>query len=134
MRGYVLDACALIALFNGEEGKTVLERVFVSGQPIRIAAVNVLEVAYDAVRSQKNAHAAKEVLDCVEKLGIEIVWTMTSTVLLHAAEFKSQGRISLADSIALALALDSGAKLVTADHHEFDAFEQAGLDVFEWIR
>lgn len=35
---------------------------------------------------------------------------------------------------SMALALESGAKLVTADHHEFDAFEQAGLDVFEWIR
>ena len=134
MSGYVLDACALIALFNGEEGKTVLERVFVSGQPIRIAAVNVLEVAYDAVRRQKDTQAAKEVLDCVEKLGVDIVWTMTSAVLLRAAEFKSQGRISLADSIALALALDSGAKLVAADHHEFDAFEQAGLGIFEWIR
>jgi len=134
MSGYVLDACALIALFNGEEGKSVLERVFVSGLPIRIAAVNVLEVAYDAVRRQKDTQAAKEVLDCVEKLGIEIVWTMTSAVLLRAAEFKSQGRISLADSIALSLALDSGAKLVTADHHEFDAFEQAGLNIFEWIR
>ncbi|MGZ8160788.1 MAG: PIN domain-containing protein [Methylobacter sp.] len=97
-------------------------------------AANVLEVAYDAVRRQKDTQAAKEVLDCVEKLGIEIVWTMTSAVLLRAAEFKSQGRISLADSIALALALDSGAKLVTADHHEFDAFEQTGLDVFVWIR
>ncbi len=134
MSGYVLDACALIALFNGEEGKAVLERVFVSGLPIRVTAVNVLEVAYDAVRRQKDTQAAKEVLDCVENLGVEIVWTMTSAVLLRAAEFKSQGRISLADSIALALALDSGAKLVTADHHEFDAFEQAGLDVFEWIR
>ncbi|MGZ8241294.1 MAG: hypothetical protein ACXWTK_07225 [Methylobacter sp.] len=39
MSGYVLDAYALIALFNGEEGKAVLERVFVSGLPIRIAAV-----------------------------------------------------------------------------------------------
>jgi len=134
MSGYVLDACALIALFNGEEGKTVLERVFVSGLPIRITAINVLEVAYDAVRRQKDTQAAKEVLDCVEKLGIEIVWTMTQAVLLRAAEFKSQGRISLADSIALTLALDGDAKLVTADHHEFDAFEQAGLDVFEWIR
>ncbi|MEI6334241.1 MAG: PIN domain-containing protein [Methylococcaceae bacterium] len=134
MSGYVLDACALIALFNGEEGKVVLERVFVSGLPIRITAINVLEIAYDAVRRQKDTQAAKEVLDCVEKLGIEIVWTMTPAVLLRAAEFKSQGRISLADSIALALALDSDAKLVTADHHEFDAFEQAGFDVFEWIR
>ena len=30
--------------------------------------------------------------------------------------------------------LDSDAKLATADHHEFDAFEQVRLDVFEWIR
>ncbi|MFZ2404304.1 MAG: PIN domain-containing protein [Methylobacter sp.] len=134
MSGYVLDACALIALFNGEEVKAVLERVFVSGLPIRIAAVNVLEIAYDAVRRQKDTQAAKEVLHYVEKLGIEIVWTMEPTVLLRAAEIKSRGRLSLADSIALALALDGGAKLVTADHHEFDAFEQAGLDISEWIR
>jgi predicted nucleic acid-binding protein len=134
MSGYVLDACALIALFNGEEEKEVLERVFVSGQPIRVAAVNVLKVAYDAIYRQKNTQAEKEVLHCLEMLGIEIVWTIVPEVLLRAAEIKSRGRLSLADSIALALALDSGSKLVTADHHEFDAFEQAGLGIFEWIR
>ena len=134
MSGYVLDACALVALFNGEAGKEVLERAFTSGQPLRIAAVNALEVAYDAIRRQQNAGAANEVLGLLEKLSVEIIWTLTPTALVRAAEFKSRGRLSLADSIALAVAVEHDARLITADHHEFDVFEKNGLDIFVWIR
>jgi predicted nucleic acid-binding protein len=42
--------------------------------------------------------------------------------------------MSLADSFALATALCRGAALVTADHHEFDAVEQAEPVGFLWFR
>lgn len=134
MTGYVIDACALIALLNGEPERAILEKVFDSDLPLRMAAVNVLEVAYDAVRRQADASAGQEILGLLELLGIEIVWTITPSVLLRASQIKARGRLSLADSIALALSLEHNAKLVTADHHEFDEFERAGLGDFEWIR
>jgi len=134
VNAYVLDACALIALLNGEVGGDKLESVFASGLPVRIAAVNALEVCYDAVRRQRSASATHEVLRALERLQVEIIWHITPDVLFKAAEFKARGRLSLADSLALALAVDSEARLVTADHHEFDVFERDGLDIFEWIR
>ena len=42
MNGYVLDACALIALLNGEDGGEKLAAAFASDLPLRMAAVNVL--------------------------------------------------------------------------------------------
>jgi predicted nucleic acid-binding protein len=134
MTGYVIDACALIALLNGEPERDILEKVFTSGLPLRMAAVNVLEVAYDAVRRQENANAGQEILNLLELLGVEVVWTMTPSVLLRASQIKARGRLSLADSIGLALSLEHNARLVTADHHEFDQFERAGLGEYEWIR
>ena len=134
MTGYVIDACALIALLNGEPERDILERVFTSGLPLRMAAVNVLEVAYDAVRRQENANAGQEILNLLELLGVEVVWTMAPSVLLRASQIKARGRLSLADSIGLALSLEHNARLVTADHHEFDEFERAGLGEYEWIR
>lgn len=132
MNGYVLDACALIALLNGEDGGEKLAAAFASDLPMRMAAVNVLEVAYDAVRRQNDVGAANEVMSLLERLQVEIVWALTPTLLVGAARFKARGRLSLADSIALAVELD--ARLLTADHHEFDAFEREGLSIFEWIR
>jgi predicted nucleic acid-binding protein len=51
-----------------------------------------------------------------------------------AARFKARFRISLADSVALALAVVCDAPLVTCDHHEFDPIETAGEVRFLWIR
>jgi len=134
MNGYVLDACALIALLNGEDGGEKLAAAFASDLPLRMAAVNVLEVAYDAVRRQNDVGAANEVMSLLERLQVEIVWALTPALLVGAARFKARGRLSLADSIALALAVELDARLLTADHHEFDAFEREGLSIFEWIR
>lgn len=134
MNGFVLDACALIALLNGEDGGEKLAAAFASDLPLRMAAVNVLEVAYDAVRRQNDTGAADEVLRLLERLQVEIVWTLTPALLVGAARFKARGRLSLADSIALALAVELDARLLTADHHEFDVFEREGLSLFEWIR
>jgi predicted nucleic acid-binding protein len=51
-----------------------------------------------------------------------------------AGFFKVNYRISLADSIALAMARQLGARLVSTDHHEFDPIEQAGAVQFKWMR
>lgn len=53
---------------------------------------------------------------------------------LAAARWKARGRLSLADAIALAIAQTRNLKLVSADHHELDAFEAEGLIQIEWLR
>ncbi len=134
MRGYVLDACALIAFFEGEQGADQVGDILLSGLPVHIAAINVLEVCYDVQRTRGHSNAAREVIKAIRELGIQIEWEMTETWVLAASTFKSRGRLSLADAIALALAQSFNVNLVTADHHEFDPLERAGLASFEWIR
>lgn len=98
-----------------------------------IGAVNLAEVLYDAARRDGLAMAGNLLAD-VRALPVEIVEHLDDALLLRVAEFKSRGRLSLADAFALGLAAIRGVPLVTADHHEFDAIERAGLATFEWIR
>jgi PIN domain nuclease of toxin-antitoxin system len=134
LSGYVLDACALIAYLRDEPGGDRVEEILLSGHPVRISAVNLLEVCYDAERRSANPAGALEVLNKTSQLNIEVFWELAPEQLLAASSFKAAGRISLADAIALALAKYFNAPLVTADHHEMDPIEKAGLATFEWLR
>jgi PIN domain nuclease of toxin-antitoxin system len=131
---YVLDACALVAYLRDEAGGDRVANILASGHPVHMSAVNVLEVCYDAERREGDSSGAMDVLEKVDDLGIEVIWTLRRADLLAASTFKARGRLSLADAIALALSQRLNARLVTADHHEFDSIEQAGLARFEWIR
>ena len=130
----VLDACALIAFFNDEPGADLVAEVLHVVPVVEMAAINLLEIAYDAVRRSGQSHSARDVLETVSKLPISIRRDIDDDVLEMAAGFKARFRISLADSIALALAAVCDAPLVTCDHHEFDAIESSGIRRFLWIR
>ena len=134
MTSYVLDACAVIAYLNDETGSDKVEALLQSNSTIFMSAINVLEVCYDVVRNTGNSTDAQAVLHALSQWPIIIVHTLDEPVLLAAAIFKARGKTSLADSVALGLAQIEQAKLVTADHHEFDRLEQDGLAQFEWIR
>ena len=133
MRAYILDACALIALFRNEAGGERVAALLESGSACAIASVNLAEVLYDAARRGGPAVVPSMLAD-IRSLPLEIVDRIDEALLLQVVDFKSHGRISLADAFALGLAVSRHARLVTADHHEFDAIEQAGLVEFEWIR
>jgi PIN domain nuclease of toxin-antitoxin system len=61
MNRYLLDACALIAFFNKEEGADVVESLFKNEEEVFVSIVNVYEVYYDACRADGEAKA-KELL------------------------------------------------------------------------
>ena len=130
----VLDACALIAFFNDEPGADIVAEVLHVVPVVEMAAINLLEIAYDAVRSSGQPQSARDVLETVSKLPISIRRDIDDDVLEMAAGFKARFRISLADSVALAVATVCDAPLVTCDHHEFDAIESTGIARFIWIR
>jgi predicted nucleic acid-binding protein len=133
MSGFVLDACAIIALLRDEPGGERVDALLASGAACAIAAVNLAEVLYDSAR-REGPEVVANVLADVRALPVDVVSHIDGPWLLRAVEFKSRGRVSLADAFALGLAVSRGARLVTADHHEFDAIERAGLAIFEWIR
>jgi predicted nucleic acid-binding protein len=70
----------------------------------------------------------------VYRLPITIIETVDRNLMQAAGFFKINYRVSLADSIALALAQQLDVRLVSTDHHEFDTIEQAGIIKFMWLR
>lgn len=134
MSGYLLDACALIALLNDEPGAQRVEAILSGDAPVYMSAINALEVAYDAVRRSRNKDAATMILSLVSDANIEILWALTPAEWLAASRWKARGRLSLADAIALAVAETRNFKLVSADHHELDPIEADGLIQVEWLR
>ena len=95
--------------------------------------LNLLEVYYDVYRSVGKENA-DDVLSEFMKRPVTIVSEISDEVFTEAGRLKASYRISLADSIVLAEASVSGASLLTADHHEFDAVEKTERIKFHWIR
>lgn len=124
----------MIAFFNDENGAEVVASILEEAPAVEIAAVNLLEIAYDAVGTTGDHAAAAEVIEATRQLPVRIGWDLDQPVLEIAARLKATFRISLADSIALALAVSRDAPLVSSDHHEFDPLESAGVARFVWIR
>lgn len=133
---FVLDACALIAYFNDEVGadkvEELLDRAGQDQIQIYVAAVNVYEVFYDSLK--RDGDQARKLLDDVYHMPLAVVEQMDRSLMDHAGKFKANYRVSLADSIALGLAQQIGAVLVSSDHHEFDTIERDGAGRFWWIR
>ena len=101
---------------------------------LKVSAINALEVCYDAVKISGNAKIVSEVISAIENIPCRIEGTMNPEVLLIAAKLKAMHKISLADSIALALSKSQDIPLATSDHHEFNPLEKSGDGSFIWIR
>lgn len=130
----ILDACALIAYLNDEPGADVVESILQDAPSVQMTATNLLEVAYDAVRTTGKPEAAREIIDAISQLPIHIRWHMDSYMIETAARLKTSFRISLADSVALANAVSQSAPLATSDHHEFEPLVVANAARIIWIR
>ena len=134
---YILDACALIAYLNDEDGAETVENIFHQTSnrqaSVLMGTVNLLEVYYGTLR-EAGAYKANEVLKECRSLPIEIINGISDDVFKEAGRVKASYRISLADSLALGLALATGDFLLTADHHEFDVIEGKEPIKFVWIR
>jgi predicted nucleic acid-binding protein len=133
-----MDACALIAFLSNENGAETVNKVLLEAADgkaiVSMNSLNLLEVYYDIYR-KVGKEKAREQLSMIEKLPISIRSEISGKVFMEAGRLKASYRISLADSIALAEALVSGSRLLTADHHEFDIVEQKEKKIkFSWIR
>jgi uncharacterized protein with PIN domain len=132
---YVFDACAVVALLQGEEGASVASGLLLEeSHRCLVPAINVCEVYYDLFRrdGEEIADGVREVL---EGYGFEVVEDLPFSLWKTAGKLKGTWkRISLADCFALALALETSATLVTSDHHEMDSLAQAGVCPIRFIR
>lgn len=134
---YVLDACALLALINNEQGadrvEAVIREALIGDVEVYMNKINVYEVYYGIYRVEGQTKA-DETYRLIQKQPINIVDIFSDDVFTEAAKLKSKYKMSLADSIALGEAVVRNAALLSSDHHEFDVIEQQESIKFDWIR
>ena len=134
---FLLDACAIIAYFKTEPGEELVVDYLkwaTNGRvQLHIHAATVYEVYYQYLRDVSFARA-QEVWQELTMMPLTILYTFDEAFLRQAAEFKARHRMSVADSFLLSQAKRLNASIITSDHHEFDAVEQAGLSRFTWMR
>ena len=132
---HVFDACAVIAFLEGEPGAEVVEELLQQQEGIRLLhTINALEVFYHTCRVAGEARA-RQLKTLFQRLGLTLESALPVALWEAAGSLKATwGRISLADCVALALAIEMGATLVTSDHHEFDRIAQAGICPIRFIR
>ncbi|MBW8876063.1 MAG: type II toxin-antitoxin system VapC family toxin [Acidobacteria bacterium] len=132
---YVIDSCAAVAFLQREPGAEIVAEIL--KDPLNrclIHALNACEVYYDIYRrsGEGDASALEEVLATA---GIELVETIPSALWRTAGNLKAEWRrVSLADCVALALALLEDGTVLTSDHHELDPIAQAAICPIRFIR
>ncbi len=135
MATMVLDAHALMVLFNDEPGADEVEKILLkaeSGSPkLLMSVVNWGEIYYSILRG-----ASQEIADSksheIAGMQIELVPVDADDLELvrQAAAFKATRKMSYADCFAAALAKIKNAELVTGDRE----FKQLAHDVkIHWL-
>lgn len=134
MSVYVLDACALIAVFTHETGFENVSEIINSNSEVYMHKVNLLEVYYDLYRAYGEERADEVISFFVGDSGVKIISDISDDIFKAAGRLKATYKISFADSFALAVALTNRGKLVTSDHHEFESLEKTENIEFFWYR
>ena len=96
--------------------------------------MDLCEVYYDFFRAS-NQDAAEEAISDLLGLGIDERIDMDANFWKDVGRIKAvHRRVSLADCCALALAHRVGARLLSADRHEFEPIRSAGICEINFIR
>jgi predicted nucleic acid-binding protein len=137
MAPIVLDAHALMVLFNDEPGADEVEKILLkaeSGTPkLLMSVVNWGEIYYSIVRGASQDIADSKAHE-IAGMQIELVPVDVDDLQLvrQAALFKATKKMSYADCFAAALAKTRGAELMTGDL-EFRVVENE-LKRIRWLK
>ena len=138
MPDYLLDACALLALLNDEEGADIVSNLLDQAErreiTLSISAVNLLEVYYDRIRVAGADRADAIIQEIYEAFPIIVIETLSPDIVREAARLKAVGKMSFADTILVATARCIGATVVTCDHAELELVERHEHIPFFWVR
>lgn len=117
IKNYVLDTSAIFAYTKLEEGAGIVEDVLVSAKKnkcgIYMSFISLMEIYYISWQ-EKGEDVAKELVVLVKSLPVQIVES-SERLILSAARIKANHRLSVADSIVAATAMERSAKLIHKD-------------------
>ncbi|MBI4725830.1 type II toxin-antitoxin system VapC family toxin [candidate division TA06 bacterium] len=133
----VLDACALIAFLKEEDGAETVEHLLRQAEAgkidILMHSINLLEIYYGVYRADGPVRA-ETLMEAISRLPVTVIDALAGRLLKEAGRIKASHVVSLADSVAVALAIARNAELVTSDRHEFGIVEKKEAVRFYWIR
>jgi predicted nucleic acid-binding protein len=117
---FVLDTSAILALWNEEDGASIVEKILRENPDHRnvyVSFMTFMECRY-RLWKEKGRNAADEILRALSLLPV-IRIDVDDELLMTASELKAQYSISVADSWIIATAIVHNATLVHKDP-EFD--------------
>lgn len=130
---HIVDASALIAYFKSEEGHENFADLLRDEQNVfAMHTANLCEVYYSYLRSDGPEQAeeawakANEILGVLEKADPQF--------MKRVGRWKVEHNLPLGDAFAAATAEENGCPLVTTDHNDFGAVEEAGALQIVWLR
>ncbi|MCL1820690.1 MAG: PIN domain-containing protein [Oscillospiraceae bacterium] len=137
MKKYYLDACALLAVLNEEDGgefvRDIIGQAKVGSVKVSMNIINLFEVYYGILR-KGGKEIANDILLKIKESDINIIETISEEVLKEAGRLKASYKMSVADSMAVAEASVNNGTLLTSDHHELGAVEKSESIKIHWIR
>jgi predicted nucleic acid-binding protein len=127
---FVLDTSALLALRGDEAGADRVQALLVQASKkqcrLLVSFLTRMELLY-CIRREEGEHAAYEALRLVDSFDIDWI-SCERSILEKAAQIKSVGRISVADSWIAATAVIHAATLVHKDP-EFEVLRDIPQEV-----
>ena len=126
MPNYLLDACAVLAFLNDEEGAEAVNELFGRSKKMEITltmnAANLIEVYYDCIRVAGAENADTTIREIYNHFPISIIQTFTPDIVREAAHLKARGKMSFADTILVATAHCTGARSKVKNSRELQNF------------
>jgi len=136
MMHYILDACALLIIFNGEPGAQkvldLLDQAETGIIRLSMSIVQLTEIFYDRIYVA-GIDEAKNIVESILAGPITIIDTISHSVMYDAGRFKTSYSMSLGDTFAAATAKNLDATLVTKDDEMKEA-EKAGEFSILWLK
>lgn len=110
---YLLDTSAILTLLEDEEGAERVEALLREGQ-VLLPFLILLETYYITLQERSELVADRRYA-LLKQLPATFLWSVDEPTLLTAARFKARHRLSLADALIAAFAVQQGAILVHKD-------------------
>jgi len=134
---YILDACALIALYKKEKGlekiRALLDEAMTGQAAIYMHTINLIESYYHFCRVYGKVKA-DVILDDIYKKPVNFIDAIDETIFSETSRLKAHYDIPLGDAIGLATAIKLGGSFVSGDHSDLEEIEKAEAVSVFWFR